>query len=174
MNEYISIHKCQGSSILLPPRIVTTTSMCTERRQIAYIKRIRPDVLLPRQGTPGSTGYDVHAIFSFVLPAHKTARIPLGFAVTPPPGSYVRTAPRSSLVYNCNITIDGGSGVVDPDYTGELHLLLNNGGDIDISIAKGDRIGQIVFEKFEHVVFVETHTLMSTTRSSGGYGSTGK
>ena len=65
------------------------------------------------------------------------------------------------------------AGVIDPDYTGVVMVLLYNTSDIKFEVQKGDRIAQIIFELFKYPNFKEVDILTETQRSSGGFGSTG-
>ena len=70
--------------------------------------------------------------------------VPTGIAIDPPPGTYVRIAPRSGLALK-GITVEGG--VIDPDYRGEVNVLLINSSQRKFQIHKGDRIAQLIFEQ---------------------------
>jgi dUTP pyrophosphatase len=81
-------------------------------------------------------------------------------------------APRSGLaVKHC---IQVGAGVIDPDYTGEIKVVLFNHGPSDFEIKKGDRIAQLVLEKCMTPLIKEISVVEETERGSGGFGSTGK
>lgn len=63
--------------------------------------------------------------------AADRALIRTDLAVELPAGCYARIAPRSGLAYHSGL--DVGAGVVDPDYTGNLGVLLFNHSKIDYS-----------------------------------------
>ena len=89
-----------------------------------------------------------------------------------PEGTYGRVAPRSGLAVKHGI--DTGAGVVDADYRGELGVVLFNNSDEDYTISEGERIAQLVVEKIWTGDITVVDSLDDTTRSSGGFGSTGK
>jgi dUTP pyrophosphatase len=64
-------------------------------------------------------------------------------------------------------------GTIDADYRGEIGVILINLSQEPFSIESGDRIAQLVFAKYERVLFTETENLSETERGSGGFGSTG-
>jgi dUTP pyrophosphatase len=71
--------------------------------------------------------------------------------------------------------LDTLAGVVDPDYLGEIKVVIQN---LDVSqpfiIRPGYRIAQLVLEKFEAPEVVETAApLTETERGTGGYAVTG-
>lgn len=96
-----------------------------------------------------------------------------GLKMAIPTGYYGRVAPRSGLAVK-NF-IDVGAGVIDEDYRGELKVLLFNFGDQEFTVNKGDRIAQMVLEKYSQarLVTVAEGELDSTERGVGGFGSTG-
>jgi dUTP pyrophosphatase len=97
--------------------------------------------------------------------------ISTGIAVQIPPGSYGRIAPRSGLAYKH--FIDVGAGVVDSDYRGEVKVLLFNFNDRAFRVSYGDRIAQLIIEKYTPTVIQEVETLDESQRGEGGFGSTG-
>jgi dUTP pyrophosphatase len=72
------------------------------------------------------------------------------------------------------ISLPNSPGTVDPDYRGELRILLQNGGTASVLIRRGDRIAQLVFSRFETPEVEETEVLSETPRGEGGFGSTGR
>lgn len=88
-----------------------------------------------------------------------------------PHGNYGRVAPRSGLAVK-NF-IDVGAGVIDSDYRGEVKVLLFNFGSTDFSIMPGDRIAQLIIEKYTMTNIEEVNDLDATSRGEGGFGSTG-
>ncbi len=63
-----------------------------------------------------------------------------------PTGNYGRVAPRSGLAVK-NF-IDVGAGVIDSDYRGEVKVLLFNFSDVEMKINVGDRVAQLIIEKY--------------------------
>jgi dUTP pyrophosphatase len=90
-----------------------------------------------------------------------------------PSGIYGRIAPRSGLAFKNGI--DVLAGVIDPGYRGEIGVVLYNTDQNNMfKISRGDRIAQIIFETYHSVTFQETNSLGETSRSNGGFGSSGK
>jgi dUTP pyrophosphatase len=88
-----------------------------------------------------------------------------------PRGVYGRVAPRSGLAVKYGIQV--GAGVIDPDYTGEISVVIFNMGDADFEVKKGDRVAQLVLEKCETPPVEEIGLLQETLRGDSGFGSTG-
>ena len=137
------------------------------------IKKLCFDAIIPTRGSDRSVGYDLYSVVDTVVPCQAgNALVATGLAITLPPGCYGRVAPRSGLaVKHC---INVGAGVIDPDYTGEVKVVLFNHGEKDFEVKKGDRIAQLVLEKCETPLIEEISIVEDTERGSGGFGSTGK
>lgn len=140
----------------------------------ALVRKLYPTASLPSYQTPDAIGADLH----FHDPdgrgveiTSQTKIFKTGLAIVPPPGFYVRIAPRSGLGSN-GVHVMGG--VIDPDYRDELGVILVQApGHAPIKVKHGDRIAQLVFERAEQVNLTEVDALDETKRGSGGFGSTG-
>ena len=136
------------------------------------IKKLTNDATMPTRGSDGAVGYDLYSTEDTVVPCQAgRALVGTGISVVLPPGVYGRVAPRSGLaVKHC---INVGAGVIDPDYTGEIKVVLFNHGTEDFEIKKGDRIAQLILERCETPMIKEIGLLEETLRGDGGFGSTG-
>ena len=136
------------------------------------VVRLKSNAILPVRATGGSAGYDLTAIEDALIQPGDRKLLPIGISIKFPPGVYGRVAPRSGLAVKKGIHV--GAGVIDPDYTGEIHVLLFNHGTEPFAISFGDRIAQLILERFEmfEVSLVESLS-HNTQRGAGGFGSTG-
>jgi dUTP pyrophosphatase len=82
--------------------------------------------------------------------------------------------PRSGLALKHGITIPNAPGTLDSDYRGELKVILQNLGAESVPIARGDRVAQLVFARYETPQIEEVTELSETGRGVGGFGSTGR
>ena len=136
------------------------------------VKKLTYDSILPTRGSSGSVGYDLYSNMDCVIHASERGLVSTGITVVLPPGVYGRVAPRSGLAVKYGIQV--GAGVIDPDYTGEVKVVLFNHGDKDFEVKKGDRIAQLVLEKCDTPPSEEISIVEDTDRGSGGFGSTGQ
>ena len=136
------------------------------------VKKLCFDAIVPTRGSDRSVGYDLYSSEDATVPCQAgRALVGTGIALSIPDGLYGRVAPRSGLaVKHC---INVGAGVIDPDYTGEIKVVLFNHGEKDFEIKKGDRIAQLVLERCETPPIEEISIVEDTERGSGGFGSTG-
>lgn len=114
------------------------------------IVRLHASAVIPRRATHGSVGYDLAAVVDDdsqmrIIHPGTRALIGTGLSVRVPRDTYGRIAPRSSLATKWGIQV--GAGVVDPDYTGELKVLLFNHGTASFIVRTGDVIAQLVLER---------------------------
>ena len=135
------------------------------------VKRLSQDAILPIRGSGGAVGYDLHSMDTLVIPPAHRALVATGIAIAFPSGVYGRIAPRSGLTLKHGIQV--GAGVVDPDYTGEIKVILFNHGHANFTINKGDRIAQLILERCETPEVEEVGAVEETGRGAGGFGSTG-
>ncbi len=135
------------------------------------VKKLGYDSILPTRGSDGAVGYDLYSNCDGVIAKGKRGVVSTGIAISLPPGVYGRVAPRSGLAMKNGIQI--GAGVIDPDYTGEISVIIFNMGDNDFEVKKGARIAQLILERCETPPVEEIGLLQETLRGEGGFGSTG-
>ena len=129
---------------------------------------------LPSYAHPGDAGADLHAAEDVVLEPGERRLVGTGIAVALPEGYVGLVHPRSGLAFRHGLSIVNAPGTIDAGYRGEIKIcLINLDPEAPISIARGDRIAQLVVQRFETAEFVEVADLDDTQRGAGGYGSTG-
>lgn len=140
------------------------------------ITRLDPDAALPVQGHPDDAGYDLRAREDAHLAAGGgRVLVPTGLAVAIPSGYAGLVLPRSGLAMKHGVTVSNAPGLIDPQYRGELKILLVNTDPSEgYDVRRGDRIGQLVIQKVEYVEWEEVDQLDETQRDTFGFGSTGR
>jgi dUTP pyrophosphatase len=136
---------------------------------LKYIK-MYPDSLVPTKATSESVGHDLYAYTDAKISPRGLQIISTGIKVQPPAGSYIRLASRSGLASK-GITVQGG--VIDPDYTGEIKVILNNHTDSEYIISKGMKVCQMIAEKYTPLVLLQLSNFEETERGARGFGSSG-
>ncbi|MBI4539859.1 MAG: dUTP diphosphatase [Gemmatimonadetes bacterium] len=133
-----------------------------------------PDLPLPSRATEHAAGYDVRSCEpDFVLRPGEIRLVRTGLLLELPLGIECQVRPRSGLALEHRISLPNSPGTIDPDYRGELKVILQNGGERPVPIRRGDRIAQLVFARFETPRIEEVPDLSETPRGVGGFGSTG-
>jgi len=155
--------------------------------KLVQVKKLFPDANIPTRATDGSVGYDLYAYhllartrerehaaeLPFEVPPQKAALFGVGIAMKLPFPWEGQVRPRSGLANLYDVELSNSPGTVDPDYRGEVSVLLRNRGEVAFAVDKGARIAQILFNevKIPHLEIVEE--LPNTSRGVGGFGSTG-
>jgi dUTP pyrophosphatase len=133
-----------------------------------------PDLPLPARQSSESAGYDVRSCEDeFTLAPGERRAVATGLAFALPRGLEMQVRARSGLALAHGITLPNAPGTIDPDYRGELKVILLHAGNAPLVIRRGDRIAQLVFSRFEAPALEEVATLDDTVRGTGGFGSTG-
>lgn len=144
-------------------------------------KRLYPDAILPKRWSEASVGWDVHAYLKTtegrpshkIIPTHDTFNVPTGLLIEPPPGFFVMVCSRSGLAKN-SVFVGNAPGIIDPDYRGEVRVLVHNSSFQYHRVEHEDRIAQLVLVPVTPIVVVEVDALTATGRGGAGFGSTGR
>ncbi len=138
------------------------------------VLRVDKDVELPKYEHDYSAGMDVRSRVDDSLQSGERKIVPTGLKVAIPEGYEIQVRPRSGLAIKKGIGVLNSPGTIDADYRGEIGIIMINHSNELFEIKKGDRIAQIVFNKFEHATWQQVDELPETARGEGGFGSTGK
>lgn len=139
-----------------------------------HIKLLDPELPAPAYAKPGDAGADLRSRIDFELEPGERALVPTGVAIALPEGYIGLVHPRSGLATKNGITIVNAPGTVDSGYRGELMVtLLNTDKTKSFHVQRGDRIAQLVIQKYEHATFTVVDELDQTERGSSGFGSSG-
>ena len=133
------------------------------------------DILLPKRSTKNSVGYDFYSLYDITIKPNEIVKIPTGIKVCMNENEFLGIFIRSSLGFKYNIRMCNQVGIIDADYynnkdnEGHIFVCLQNHGDKDFVIKKGDRFVQGIF-----MPFLITDDDNTTSRRIGGIGSTNK
>lgn len=132
---------------------------------------------LPVRSTKNAAAYDVKAAQDVVIPKFgpgvKPTLIPTGLKAYCLPDEWYMLANRSSGPKR-GLVMANSIGIIDADYyeneTNDGHFMFQywNFSDEDITIKKGDRIGQVIFMKY---LLADDDNAEGVR--TGGFGSTG-
>jgi dUTP pyrophosphatase len=130
---------------------------------------------LPAYATPGSAGVDLAAALEapLVLAPGGRAAVPTGLALALPVGYEAQVRPRSGLALRHGLTVLNSPGTIDADYRGEILVILANLGAESVTIARGERIAQLVVAPVSRVAWQRVDNLPASGRGEAGFGSTG-
>jgi dUTP pyrophosphatase len=157
-----------------------TGTRSASRARSRQVKAVRlphaADLPLPAYQSSGAAGLDLLAAVEtpVTLSTGERRLIPTGLILELPAGFEAQIRPRSGLALKHGITVLNSPGTVDCDYRGEVQVLLVNLGDQPFTIARGERIAQLVVARYERVRLVAASAASATRRGGGGFGSTGR
>lgn len=138
------------------------------------VVRLDPGLPLPSYALPGDAGFDVCTSIDITLAPGERAIVPTGIALALPDGYAAFVHPRSGLAARHGLTIVNAPGTIDAGYRGEVKVcLLNTDAREPVTLARGDRVAQIVVQAVARAVLHEAERLPGSHRGEGGYGSTG-
>jgi dUTP pyrophosphatase len=136
--------------------------------------RLDPGLEAPSYAHPGDAGADLRSTETFELQPGERRLVGTGVAISLPMGYAAFVHPRSGLAARFGISIVNAPGTVDAGYRGEIKVcLINTDRSHPVTIARGDRIAQLIIQPVGVAAFVPVTELPSSVRGSGGYGSTG-
>lgn len=134
------------------------------------------DLPLQRYMSPHAAGMDLYAAVkeATTLRPGEIRLIPTGIIIALPTGFEAQVRPRSGLAIKHGIGILNSPGTIDPDYRGEVGIILINMGENPFIIKRGDRIAQMIINKVYHAQLELSSELPPTERNDGGFGHTGR
>lgn len=148
---------------------------------VQTIVKLSPRAILPTKATPAAVGFDLHALEDCDIPCWNIRILRTGIRATPPNGHYFRLTGRSGLTSRGFLV---QQGVVDPDFTGEICVIVHNVNNYTLDVKRGDRIAQMIPEKYAanctsvvvelaELASRDDFALASGMRGDRGFGSSG-
>jgi len=133
------------------------------------------DLALPAYATDRSVGMDLAAAVQsdIVIEPGQTGLVPTGLMIAVPEGYEAQIRPRSGLALEYGITVPNSPGTVDPDYRGEIKVILLNLGSEPFKVGRGMRIAQMVIVPAVQASIRVVEELPPTERGEGGFGHSG-
>lgn len=131
---------------------------------------------LPTYAHIGDAGADLYLSENTKVYPGETRTLKTGLYVAIPEGFEIQIRPRSGMSAKTKLRVANAPGTIDHQYRGEIMVLMDNVGDTPVELNIGDRIAQMIIAPVWNVVWRQVDTkddLGTTTRGSGGFGSTG-
>ena len=140
-----------------------------ESELLIKVNRSSNDVLILKKMYVNSTGHNLFASQIIKVHAGSRALVSIELRMAIPKGFFGRISPRSGLAVNRGIL--AFSGTIDSGYRGIIYVLLFNFSHDDYIVEKGNRIAQIIFQKYENVSFLDDTLDFASERGVKGFGS---
>lgn len=132
-------------------------------------EKLHEDAIIPHYQTIGSAGLDLHSIEAAVIEPGTWSLVGTGLKINLPKDTEGQVRSRSGLAAKNGVFVLNAPGTIDEDYQGEIKVILYNASNSTFSIAKGDRIAQLVIAS----VYKLAGLTLDNTREDKGFGSTG-
>lgn len=147
-------------------------STSASKTRVVRFKKCHPEAKFPTKGTKKSVGWDFYS-------CEKKMIFPLGRAVIDtgiqirliPDGYFLKLESRSGLSVNHGVLTQ--AGIIDPDFTDNIKVVLFNFDSKPFEVNIGDKISQGIFYKTLGEEKVQSVGIVSTERNKKGFGSTG-
>jgi dUTP pyrophosphatase len=137
------------------------------------IIKLCEDAVIPTYGTEFSAGADLYSVQEVTINPGETAFLGTGIATAIPEGLVGLVYARSGMACKRNLAPANKVGVIDSDYRGEIKVALHNHGKTPETVAKGERVAQLVIAPYLRAEYEVVDSLDETVRGAGGFGSTG-
>lgn len=136
------------------------------------MQKLQPHAKLPSFAHDTDAGMDVYCSEETTLNPGERVQIKTGIALCVPEGYVGLIWDKGGVSHKRGLKTLGG--VIDHGYTGELFVGMYNTGKEAQTFAAGDKVAQILIQKYEHPQIVEVDSLAESPRGSNAFGSTGK
>ena len=138
-------------------------------------KKLDQKAIVPTYGTDFSAGADLYSLpgEKITVKPGETVMIHTGIALEIPDGYVGLVYARSGIATKRGLAPANKVGVIDSDYRGEIMVSIYNHSGKEQIIESGERVAQLVIAPYLKADFNEVDNLEDTTRSTGGFGSTG-
>ena len=133
-----------------------------------FFQKLTERAITPHRTTPGSVGYDLFTPFDFEIQPQEQKIVFTDLAVNAPEGHYVQLMSKSGLIVSYELEVK--AGVIDPDFTGNLGVVLKNNSNKYVKHAAGDSIAQLLFIKIAMPTLVLVPVLAKMQRGEHGFG----
>ena len=133
-----------------------------------YFQRLSEKAINPHRATPGSVGYDLFTPIDFQIQPKEQKTVFIDLAIVPPEGYYAQLMSKSGLTVLYELEVK--AGVIDPDFTGNIGVVLKNNSDQPIECLAGEQIAQLLFIKVATPMLIQVTSLAKTERGKYGFG----
>lgn len=124
------------------------------KKDVTDDKELYESYLLPRRETYQAAGYDFFALYDYTVKPGEIKMIPTGVRACMESDDVLLLLTRSSMGFKWNVRLCNQVGVVDADYYnnpgngGHMWIKIQNEGDKDYVVKKGDGMCQGMFVKY--------------------------
>ena len=133
-----------------------------------YFQKLSEKAISPHQATPGSVGYNLFTPVDFQIQPKEQKTVFIDLTITPPEGYYAQLMSKSGLTVLYELEVK--AGVIDPDFTGNIGVVLKNNSDQSVERLAGEQIAQLLFIKVATPILIQATSLAKTEWGKYGFG----
>ena len=134
-------------------------------------KKLRNEAKIPSFAHERDAGMDIFCSEDITIPSGNIYAVPTGISMEMPEGYVAFVWDKSGLALKSGVKTMGG--VIDSGYRGEIKVIVANLSDKELNIKSGQKIAQMIIQKYESPEIEVAEELSETKRGEGGFGSTG-
>ena len=138
------------------------------------VRLLHPDAVAPARTRSGDAGYDLRATERVSIPQEGRRLVGTGVAIALPEGVAGLVTPRSGLAIEHGLTLLNAPGLIDPNYRGEIKVIVHNTSERRYTVEVGDRIAQLLLVPYWAPELEVVEALPDTERGADGFGSSGR
>ena len=113
-------------------------------------------------------GYDLFTPIDFQIQPKEQKTVFIDLAIVPPEGYYAQLMSKSGLTVLYELEVK--AGVIDPDFTGNIGVVLKNNSDQLIERLASEQIAQLLFIEVATPTLIQVTSLARTERGEYGFG----
>lgn len=124
------------------------------KKDVKDDRKLYEEYSLPRRETRKAAGYDFYALYDYTLKPGEIMKVPTGIKADMESDEVLLLLDRSSMGFKYNVRMCNQVGVIDSDYynnkdnEGHMWIRIQNEGDKDYIVKKGDGMCQGIFIKY--------------------------
>src|SRR5215207_3885000 len=138
------------------------------------IRLLHPDAVPPGRTRSGDAGYDLRATERVSIPQEGRRLVGTSIAIALPEGVAGLVTPRSGLAIEHGLTLLNAPGLIDPNYRGEIKVIVHNTSERRYTVEVGDRVAQLLLVPYWAPELVFFNDPPNTERGADGFGSSGR
>jgi dUTP pyrophosphatase len=138
------------------------------------VRLLNADAVPPTRSRSGDAGYDLRATERVSIPQEGRRLVGTGVAIALPEGVAGLVTPRSGLAIEHGLTLLNAPGLIDPNYRGEIKVIVQNMSERRYTVEVGDRIAQLLLVPYWAPELEVVDALPASERGSNGFGSSGR
>jgi dUTP pyrophosphatase len=133
-----------------------------------------PEAQVPTKANPSDAGFDLYSVEDAIIPPGERLLVNTGIILDMPDGWEAQIRPRSGHAGKLGLSIVNTPGTVDCAFRGNIKVILYNTSKDTISLPKGSKIAQTVFQKVPTIALnLLKEKPTSDSRGTKGFGSSG-